>query len=46
MADQELHVDKERARAGQTRHIVRYVLAISLTLVVLGMLVVLLVGQR
>lgn len=36
MAD-EIHISKTRARAGTNEHIVRYVLAISLTLAVLTM---------
>ncbi|MGF7150917.1 hypothetical protein FHS96_004578 [Sphingomonas zeicaulis] len=36
MADEEIHVDKEEARAGSTPHVVRYILIISLTLVILA----------
>lgn len=41
MAEQETHIDTEQARAGSTPHIVRYVLAISLTLAVIAMLIIL-----
>lgn len=41
MAEQEHHVATEKARAGSTPHIVRYVLGISLTLAVIVMIVVL-----
>lgn len=40
-----MHRSAEDTRAGSTRHIVRYVLAISLLLVVVGMGVVLLWGD-
>lgn len=43
--ENELHKDAEQARAGSTPHIVRYVLAISLSLAVLTMLVLLLWGH-
>lgn len=42
MAEQEMHVTAQEARAGSTPHIVRYILGISLTLAVIAMLVVLL----
>ncbi|WP_022681198.1 hypothetical protein [Sphingobium bisphenolivorans] len=42
MAEQEQHVATEKARAGSTPHIVRYVLGISLTLAIIAMIVVLL----
>lgn len=35
MAEREQHIDSDRARAGTTPHIARYVLAMSLALVVL-----------
>lgn len=41
MADQETHITTDDARAGATPHIVRYVLGISLVLVIIGMLVIL-----
>ncbi len=40
MAQEEQHIATEDARAGSTPHIVRYVLAISLVLVIVGMLLV------
>lgn len=43
MAD-EPHLSKVKARAGTTPGVVRYVLAISLTLVVIAFLVILFVG--
>ncbi|WP_277601362.1 hypothetical protein [Sphingobium algorifonticola] len=42
MADEE-HIATDKARAGTTPHIVRYVLFISLALVVVGMAFLLLV---
>jgi hypothetical protein len=39
--DHETHVSAEKARAGTTPHIVRYILFISFALVVLGMAFVL-----
>lgn len=41
MVDQETHITTDDARAGATPHIVRYVLGISLTLVIIGMLLIL-----
>lgn len=41
MADHEQHIATEKARAGSTPHIVRYVLGISLILAVIAMLLVL-----
>ena len=41
MAEQEKHVATEDARSGSTPHIVRYILGISLPLVIIGMLIVL-----
>jgi hypothetical protein len=37
---QEQHISEEKARAGSTPHIVRYVLAISITLAIIAMLLV------
>ncbi|WP_262982712.1 hypothetical protein [Sphingobium sp. SCG-1] len=42
MPDNQQHVDTDNARSGSTPHIVRYVLAISLILVILGMGLILL----
>ncbi|MET0249024.1 MAG: hypothetical protein ABW164_04775 [Sphingobium sp.] len=42
MADEQEHIATDNARAGSTPHIVRYVLGISLPLVIVGMLVILL----
>ncbi len=42
----EQHISSTRARAGSTPHIMRYVLAISLGLVVLGMAIVLISSFR
>lgn len=41
MADEEPHIDTDRARAGSTEHVVRYVLAISLVLVIVLLALVL-----
>ncbi|MEJ7927395.1 hypothetical protein WG908_11585 [Sphingobium sp. AN641] len=41
MAEPEQHISTDDARSGSTPHIVRYVLAISLGLAIVGMLVVL-----
>ncbi|ALR20701.1 hypothetical protein [Sphingobium baderi] len=41
MADEEQHISTVDVRAGSTPHIVRYVLGISLALVVIVMLLVL-----
>lgn len=35
--DEEVHIQAEDARAGETPHIVRYVLGISLTLTVIAL---------
>jgi hypothetical protein len=40
---EEQHIDSEDARAGNTPHIVRYVLAISLTLAIVVMAILLLI---
>lgn len=42
--DQEIHKSTDEARAGHTPHIVRYVLGISLALVVIAFLVIVIVG--
>jgi hypothetical protein len=41
---QQQHISTKRARAGQTPHIVRYVLGVSLVLAIVAMIVV--VGFR
>ena len=47
MADRdEIHVDREDARAGSTPHVTRYVLGISLAWVVVLFAVILLVFNR
>lgn len=43
MADEDLHRTQTEARAGSTPHVVRYVLAISLALLILAYIVILLV---
>ncbi|MDX3911464.1 MAG: hypothetical protein QHC67_16895 [Sphingobium sp.] len=42
MPDEQQHINTDDARAGSTPHIVRYVLVISLTLVILVMALLLL----
>lgn len=42
MPEEQQHVDTDNARAGSTPHIVRYVLLISLLLVIVGMALILL----
>lgn len=42
--EQEIHKSAEEARAGSTPHIVRYVLSVSLALVVLAMIILFLWG--
>lgn len=42
--DQQIHVEKDEARAGSTPGIVRYVLAISLVLVVIAFTVIVMTG--
>ena len=37
---EEIHIEKDEARAGSTPHIVRYVLAISLTLVIVAFAII------
>ncbi|UZW55826.1 hypothetical protein NUH86_03235 [Sphingobium sp. JS3065] len=41
MAEQEQHIATDKARAGSTPHIVRYVLGISLMLAIIVMVVIL-----
>ncbi|MCE7794975.1 hypothetical protein LWE61_00235 [Sphingobium sufflavum] len=41
MAQQETHISTDRARAGSTPHIVRYVLGISLALAIVAMALIL-----
>ncbi|MBB3983479.1 hypothetical protein GGR44_003170 [Sphingobium fontiphilum] len=41
MADEERHIATDSARAGSTEHVVRYVLAISLVLVIVMLALVL-----
>ena len=43
MAEEEIHRTETQARAGSTPHIVRYILAISLALVILAYVVILLI---
>lgn len=43
MAEEEVHRTKTQARAGATPHVVRYILAISLALVILAYVVILLI---
>lgn len=43
MADEDLHRTQTEARAGSTPHVVRYILAISLALLILAYIVILLV---
>ncbi|KKW92189.1 hypothetical protein [Sphingobium chungbukense] len=40
MVEQEQHIATEKARAGSTPHVVRYVLGISLTLAIIVMIVI------
>jgi len=40
----EIHIDSDKARAGSTNHVVRYVLGIGLALVVLAFAVIVIVG--
>lgn len=40
MAEQETHIQTERARAGSTPHIVRYVLGISIILAIIAMIII------
>ena len=46
MAEPEQHIDTESVRGGTTPHIVRYVLLISLVLVVLIFAVIVAIGGR
>lgn len=41
MVEEEKHIATEDARSGSTPHIVRFILGISLPLVIIGMLIVL-----
>lgn len=43
MAEEEIHRTETQARAGTTPHVVRYILAISLALVILAYVVILLI---
>jgi Flp pilus assembly protein TadB len=43
MADDDLHRTRTEARAGSTPHVVRYILAISLALLILAYIVILVV---
>lgn len=43
MAEGEQNISREKARAGSSEHVVRYVLGISLTLAVLAMITMLVV---
>jgi len=45
MDEGEQHIDTTRARAGATPHMTRYILAISLALVVLAFVILLLVWR-
>lgn len=40
MAQQEQHIATEKVRAGSTPHIARYVLGISLTLIIIALIVI------
>lgn len=44
MQDNDVHRTQTEARAGTTPHVVRYILAISLALVILGFIVTYFVG--
>jgi Flp pilus assembly protein TadB len=44
MQDHEIHVATEKARAGSTPHIVRYILSASLALAIIAMIVIVLSG--
>jgi hypothetical protein len=45
MGDGDRHIDTTRARAGQSNHMVRVILPVSLGLVVLAFLIILLVWR-
>jgi hypothetical protein len=45
MAEEEIHVGAERARAGVTPHVTRYVLSISLILIVIFFAALLLIWR-
>ena len=44
MDEGERHIDTTRARAGSTPHMTRYILPISLALVVIAFVIILLIG--
>ena len=44
--DENIHLSEDKARAGETPHIVRYVLGASLALIIVVMLVVFLWGTN
>lgn len=44
MQDHEVHVATDKARAGSTPHIVRYVLAVSFGLAIIAMVVIVVSG--
>lgn len=46
VAEQETHISTDDARSGSTPHIVRYILGISLALVIVAMIVILGIGTR
>ena len=46
MKNEEIHVEKEDARAGATPHVVRYMLIVSLVLVVAAFVVIMLWGGK
>lgn len=46
VAERETHIATDRARAGSTPHIVRYVLGISLILVIVAMIVIVGFGAK
>ena len=46
MAESEQHIDTESVRGGSTPHIVRYVLLISVVLVVLAFAIIVAIGGR
>jgi hypothetical protein len=45
MGDGERHIDTTRARAGQSNHMVRIILPVSLGLVILAFLIILLIWR-
>jgi hypothetical protein len=46
VAEQETHISTDDARSGSTPHIVRYILGISLALVIVAMIVILGIGTK